>query len=109
MNAQANSGIVTPVDVQLQCARPATAELPRDQHVGRRRTALSPAPITQGGQATGKVYFDVTGAPPTGVVYNDGVQDVLVWTTASAPNGAPGQAPGQMPSPMPGPGCQPGA
>ena len=41
---------------------------------------LSPAPIAQGGQSTGTLYFDVTGAPPTEVVYNDGVQDVLVWS-----------------------------
>jgi hypothetical protein len=62
--------------------------------------ALSPAPITQGGQANGKVYFDVTGAQPTNVVYNDGVQDVLVWTTNS-PNSVPDQAPNAVPSPTP--------
>jgi hypothetical protein len=80
---------------------------------------VSPAPITQGGAATGKIYFDVTGAAPTGVVYNDGMQDVLVWegnpASAPAPNAVPGQvmpgqtmpgqtnpAPGETPSPAPG-------
>jgi hypothetical protein len=27
------------------------------------------------------VYFDVTGQPPNGVVYNDGMQELLVWTS----------------------------
>lgn len=40
---------------------------------------ISPAPLNQGQQASGTLYFDVTGAPPNGVVYNDGVQDVLIW------------------------------
>jgi hypothetical protein len=36
-------------------------------------------PLPAGGQATGKIYFDVTGPPPTEVVYNDILQDLLVW------------------------------
>lgn len=31
------------------------------------------------GHATGKIYFDVTGPPPTEVAYNDVLQDLLVW------------------------------
>ena len=31
------------------------------------------------GQATGKIYFDVTRPPPTEVAYNDVLQDLLVW------------------------------
>lgn len=42
---------------------------------------LSGATLNQGGKSTGKVYFDVTGASPTRVVYNDAVQDRLVWQT----------------------------
>ncbi len=63
---------------------------------------LNPAPITQGGTSTGKVYFDVTGAAPTGVVYNDGMQDVLVWEGSPAGAPAPNSVPGQMPNTMPG-------
>ena len=33
-----------------------------------------------GGGIPGKIYFDVTGAQPNQVVYNDGMQDVLLWT-----------------------------
>jgi hypothetical protein len=40
---------------------------------------INPAPITQSNQSSGTIYFDVTGSPPNEVVYNDGVQDVLVW------------------------------
>ena len=32
-----------------------------------------------GGGAPGKLYFDVVGDAPNSVVYNDGVQDLLVW------------------------------
>ena len=33
----------------------------------------------QGGRATGKLYFDVVGPPPNGVVYNAGGRDLLFW------------------------------
>jgi Domain of unknown function (DUF1942) len=105
VNARANSGVVTPVVSDFN-ARTNDNQTYRVISTSPTPEALSPAPITQGGQASGKIYFDVTGAPPTGVVYNDGVQDVLVWTTNSSPNAVPGQmpspVPGQMPSPAPG-------
>lgn len=40
---------------------------------------LSGATLPQGGQSTGKVYFDVTGPAPTIVAYNDVVGDRAVW------------------------------
>ena len=40
---------------------------------------LSGATLPQGSNASGKIYFDVTGAPPTSVVYNDAVQDRMKW------------------------------
>ena len=42
---------------------------------------LNPAPIAQGSESKGTLYFDATGAPPNGVVYNDGLQDILMWTS----------------------------
>jgi Domain of unknown function (DUF1942) len=42
---------------------------------------LNPAPITQGSESKGTLYFDATGAPPNGIVYNDGLQDILMWTS----------------------------
>jgi hypothetical protein len=38
-----------------------------------------PDPAPPGGSSTGKLYFDVVGEKPNSVVYNDGVQDLLVW------------------------------
>ena len=41
---------------------------------------VNPSPLPQGEKTTGKVYFDVTGAPPTSVVYRAaGGEDLLVW------------------------------
>ena len=40
---------------------------------------LSSAAVPPGTSPTGKLYFDVVGAEPNSVVYNDGVQDLLVW------------------------------
>jgi len=45
---------------------------------------LSGATLPQGANASGKIYFDVTGAAPTSVVYNDAVQDRLRWGGSSA-------------------------
>jgi Domain of unknown function (DUF1942) len=73
---------------------------------------LNPAPISQGSESKGTLYFDATGAPPNGVVYNDGLQDILMWTSnvpgtsptmpgTSAPGepGNTGPAPGALPAP----------
>jgi hypothetical protein len=40
---------------------------------------ISGATIPQGAQATGKIYFDVTGPSPTIVAMNNGMEDLLVW------------------------------
>jgi hypothetical protein len=39
---------------------------------------LCGASLSQGNEPTGKVYFDVTGAPPTRVT-NNGAEDLLIW------------------------------
>ena len=65
---------------------------------------LNPAPIPQGSESRGTLYFDVTGAPPNGVVYNDGLQDILMWTS-NMPGNVPGAAaPGTPPNSGPAPG-----
>jgi hypothetical protein len=66
--------------------------------------SLNPAPIPQGNESTGTLYFDVTGAPPNGVVYNEGTQDILIWTSNMQGGSAPGAtsatpAPGAPPAP----------
>jgi hypothetical protein len=41
---------------------------------------ISGATIPQGESAKGKVYFDVTGPPPTTVTLNNGMEDLIIWT-----------------------------
>ena len=43
------------------------------------RWGINPATLGQGGTSTGKLYFDVIGQPPDGVVYNAGGRDLLFW------------------------------
>jgi hypothetical protein len=100
VNVQANSGVVTPVVSDFN-ARAGDTQSYRVISTSPAPDGISPAPINQGGTATGKIYFDVTGAPPTRVVYNDGVQDVLVWTTNPATNPAPNSVPSTAPSQAP--------
>ena len=35
--------------------------------------------VPPGASSSGKLYFDVVGADPNSVVYNDGVRDILAW------------------------------
>jgi len=79
VTAQANSGAVTPVVSDFN-ARAASGQQYRVIDTIPVPNGLSPAPILQGNQSTGTLYFDVTGAQPNQVVYNDGTQDILLWT-----------------------------
>ena len=69
---------------------------------------LNPAPIMQGSESKGTLYFDATGAPPNGIVYNDGLQDILMWTSnvpGTSMSGQPGITGSGEPSdsgPLPG-------
>lgn len=80
ITAKSVSGVVTPVVADFN-ARSATGQTYRVIDTVPVPNGLNPAPINQGDQRSGMLYFDVTGQPPNGVVYNDGVQDVLIWTS----------------------------
>ncbi|KAA1249993.1 DUF1942 domain-containing protein [Mycobacterium simiae] len=41
---------------------------------------ISGATIPEGQESTGKIYFDVTGPPPTIVAMNNGMEDLMIWT-----------------------------
>lgn len=58
---------------------------------------VNPATIQQGQKTSGKIYFDVTGAQPTSVVYNAGGRDLLAWDKPAAP--APTQSGGSQSRP----------
>jgi Domain of unknown function (DUF1942) len=104
ITARSDGGLVTPMVRNFSARGPngQTYKLIDNVEVPN---GLNPAAIPQGSESKGTLYFDATGAPPNGVVYNDGLQDILIWTSnvpgASAP-GAPanaGPAPGAPPGP----------
>jgi hypothetical protein len=41
--------------------------------------SISGASLQQGDSSKGKIYFDVTGAPPTQVAYYNGATDLIIW------------------------------
>ena len=104
VTARSESGLVTPMVNDFVARGPNGQNYRVIDKVGA-PGSLNPAPIPQGSESTGTLYFDVTGAPPNGVAYNDGMQDVLIWTSnvpggaAPAPSTSP--APGALPSPAP--------
>lgn len=113
VTVRSDGGIVTPM-VNDFIARGPNGQNYRVIDKVQVPNGLNPAPIPQGTESTGTLYFDVTGAPPNGVVYNDGMQDILMWTSnvpgastpgANNPTPAPGApnsspAPGAPPSPV---------
>jgi len=101
VTARSDGGLVTPM-VNDFIARGPNGQNYRVIDKVQAPGSLNPAPIPQGSESTGTLYFDVTGAPPNGVVYNDGMQDILIWTSNMGPS-APG-----APSPRPAPGALPG-
>ncbi len=106
ITARSDGGVVTPMVKDFSARGPNGQSYKLIDKAGA-PNALNPASIPQGSESTGTLYFDVTGAPPNGVVYNDGLQDILMWTSnvpgASSP-GAPANAspaPGGLPAPAP--------
>ncbi len=103
VTARSDGGIVTPM-VNNFIARGPNGQNYRVIDKVQVPNGLNPAPIPQGSQSNGTLYFDVTGAAPNGVVYNDGMQDILMWTSnVPGGSGVPNSslAPGAPPSPAP--------
>ncbi|WP_197496730.1 DUF1942 domain-containing protein [Mycobacterium sp. 1274761.0] len=74
VTADALVGTVTPAANWFN----ARAENGQNYHVLESVSGIG-GPIGQGGSSTGKVYFDVVGAEPNSVVFNDGFEDILGW------------------------------
>jgi hypothetical protein len=106
--ARSDGGLVTP-QVNDFIARGPNGQNYRVIDTHPAPNGLNPAPIPQGSESTGTLYFDVTGAPPNGVAYNDGGQDILMWTSNMPGGMEPGaaNAPGAQNS-GPAPGTPPG-
>ncbi|RAU96108.1 MPT63 family protein [Mycolicibacter senuensis] len=71
-------GSVTPAISQFNAVAPDRAAYRVLWQVAAPK-AISGATIPQGAQSTGKIYFDVTGPPPTTVTMNNGMEDLMVW------------------------------
>jgi Domain of unknown function (DUF1942) len=99
ITARSDGGLVTPM-VNDFVARGPNGQNYRVIDKVPAPNSLNPAPIAQGSEATGTLYFDVTGAPPNGVAYNDGMQDILIWTSNMPGGSMPG-----APNPTPAPGA----
>src|SRR6201986_1879514 len=104
VSARADGGVVTPMVNDFIARGPNGQNYRVIDKVGA-PNGLNPAPISQGTESTGTLYFDVTGAPPNGIVYKEGTQDILIWTSntqgdsaPAAPNSSP--APGAPPAPV---------
>lgn len=79
------AGTVQPVVSDLN-ARARNGDTYRSLFLVATPQGVNPAALAPGAQTSGKVYFDVTGAQPDSVVYNDGGRDLAVWVTpAPAP------------------------
>lgn len=74
---RAAKGSVTPIIPDFN-ARAGSANYPVLWQSATQQ-GISGATLQQGDSSSGKLYFDVTGPAPTSVVYNNGVEDLLVW------------------------------
>jgi hypothetical protein len=102
ISARSDGGVVTPMIKDFSARGPNGQNYELiDKAVPN---GLNPAPIPQGSESRGTLYFDVTGAAPDGVVYNDGFQDILIWTsnvpgTSGSDTASSTPVPGALPSP----------
>lgn len=77
--ATAVQGTATPVVSDFN-ARTANGQSYRAVFTAPTAQGVNPAPLAQGDATTGEVYFDVVGPAPDTVVFNNGAQDLLIWT-----------------------------
>ena len=98
VTARSDGGVVTPMVRDFSARGPNGQNYRLIDNV-QAPNGLNPAPIPQGSESRGTLYFDVTGAPPNGVVYNDGLQDILIWTSNVPGASAPGAPPNASPVP----------
>jgi hypothetical protein len=103
---EAIQGSVIPIVSNLN-ARAAGGQTYRDLYQVATAQGVNPATLAQGQKTTGKIYFDVTAAPPTSVVYSDGNATLATWTLPAAGQGAPGTAPRGQSVPGPAAGVPP--
>jgi Domain of unknown function (DUF1942) len=103
---EAIKGYVIPIVLNLG-ARAPSGQTYRALYQVATPQGVNPATLAQGQKTTGKVYFDVTGDGPDGVVYNAGGQDLASWVQArpsqprSGAGATTGPATGPVTTPVP--------
>ena len=85
VTARADSGTITPIVADFN-ARSADGQNYRVIDTVPTPDGINPSPLGQGAESSGKIYFDVVGPPPNSVVYNDGVEDVMIWANPTRPS-----------------------
>jgi hypothetical protein len=75
---EAIRGTLTPIVADLN-ARAQDGENYRVVYSVTTPQGVNPSNLTEGGQTSAKIYYDVVGADPDRVVYNNGIQDLLIW------------------------------
>jgi uncharacterized protein DUF1942 len=110
--AEADQGTVTPMIMNFN-ARATDGTTYRALYNVATPQGVNPSALPQGTKSTGKIYFDVVGANPNAIVYNDGAQDLLIWSgaaQAAAPAApAPAAPPPAPAAPPPAPAAPPAA
>jgi hypothetical protein len=81
---EALNGFVVPVVLDLDARAPTGQTYPVLYQVATPQ-GVNPSALTQGQKTTGKLYFDVTGDKPNGVVYDAGGQELASWEQSQAP------------------------
>jgi len=120
---EATHGSTTPIVSNFN-ARARNGQTYRELFQVATAQGVNPAGLAQGQQASGKLYFDVTGDTPDSLVYNAGGPDLAVWVQpppgtgtgsaggpgrGNASNGSPTAGTGAPPSPTAVPASNPGS
>lgn len=106
---EATHGSTTPIVSNFN-ARARNGQTYRELFQVATAQGVNPAGLAQGQQASGKLYFDVTGDPPDSVTYNAGGPDLAVWvqpppSTGAGSAGGPGRGTPGNGSPTSGTGA----
>lgn len=101
---EAINGYVIPIVPNLVARAPSGQTYPALYQVATPQ-GVNPATLAQGQKTTGKVYFDVIGDKPDGVVYSEGGQDLASWVNSQALQGRSGAGvpAGPVSRPVPAP------
>ena len=95
VTVQALKGTVTPL-LPLFNARAANGDTYRMLAVPS-WGGVAPDTLPEGAKTSGRLYFDVTGAVPNSVVYNNGDEDLLIWVGEPMADPAPPAPPPHNP------------